>query len=65
MTAEQQRGQTAPQEAPVINDAEAHTSEDHRAASPERPGDDGATVSAPFQEAMSLPAPPLEPKGTL
>lgn len=63
MNVEQPRGQVSPQEAPAINEAEAHTSEDHRAVSPESRHDDRATVAAPFQEAMSLPAPPLEPKG--
>lgn len=59
MTADQQRGQVAPTEAPAIRDIEAHTSEDHRAASPETPYREGANVTAPFQEAASLPAPSL------
>ena len=60
MTADQQRGQVAPTEAPAIRDIEAHTSEDQRAASPEKPYREGAKVTAPFKEAASLPAPSLE-----
>lgn len=61
MAAEQQGGgQVAPTEAPAIRDIEAHTSEDHRAASPESRYREGASVTAPFQEAASLPAPSLE-----
>ena len=60
MTADQKRGQVAPTEAPAIRDIEAHTSEDHRAASPETPYRKGAKVTAPFQEAASLPAPSLK-----
>jgi hypothetical protein len=60
MTAEQQGGQVAPSETPAIREMEAHTSEDHRAASPETPYREGASVTAPFQEAASLPAPSLE-----
>jgi hypothetical protein len=60
MTAEQQRGQVATTEAPAIRDIEAHTSEDHRAARPETPNRKGAQVTAPFQEAASLPAPSLK-----
>ena len=56
---DQQRGQVAPTEAPAIRDVEAHTSEDHRAAGPETPYREGAKVTAPFQEAASLPAPSL------
>ena len=60
MTADQRGGQVAPTEAPVVRDGEAHTSEDHRAASPETPYRELAKVAAPFQEAASLPAPSLE-----
>jgi hypothetical protein len=60
MNTEQQRGQVAPTEAPVVRDIEGHTSEDHRAASPKTPYREGAKVTAPFQEAASLPAPSLE-----
>ena len=60
MTADQRGGQVAPTEAPAIRDLEAHTSEDHRAASPETPYRERAKVAAPFQEAASLPAPSLE-----
>jgi hypothetical protein len=60
MTADQPGGQVAPTEAPAIRgDIEAHTSEDHRAASPETPYRERAKVAAPFQEAASLPAPSL------
>jgi hypothetical protein len=59
MTTDQQR-QVAPTEAPVVRDIEAHTSEDHRAASPETPYTERAKVTAPFQEAASLPAPSLK-----
>jgi len=62
MTAEQQGRQVAPTEAPAIRDIEAHTSEDHRAASPETPSREGASVTAPFQEAASLRAPSLKQK---
>ena len=60
MTDEQQRGRVAPAEAPVVRETEAHTSEDHRAASPETPYREGAKVAAPFKEAASLPAPSLK-----
>jgi hypothetical protein len=62
MTAEQQGGQVATTEAPAVRDIEAHTSEDHRAASPKTPNREGAKVTAPFQEAASLPAPLLQQK---
>ena len=57
MTADQQK--VAPTEAPAVRDIEAHTSEEHRAARPETPNRKGAKVTAPFQEAKSLPAPSL------
>ena len=60
MTADHREGQVAPTEAPIIRDIEAHTSEDHRAASPEPLYSERAKVAAPFQEAASLPAPLLE-----
>jgi hypothetical protein len=60
MTADQQGTHVAPTEAPAIREIEAHTSEDHRAASPETPYRERAAVAAPFQEAASLPAPSLE-----
>ena len=59
MTAHQKRGQVAPTEAPAIRNIEAHTSENHPAASPKTPYRQGAKVTAPFQEAASLPAPSL------
>ncbi|MEV6215801.1 hypothetical protein [Nocardia sp. NPDC051833] len=61
MTAEPQTGQVAPAQAPAVRETTAHTSEDHRAASPEPPA--GASVAAPFHEAASLPAPSLEQEG--
>ena len=60
MTTDKQGGQVAPTEAPAIHDIEAHTSEDHRAASPETSYRERPKVVAPFQEAASLPAPSLE-----
>jgi hypothetical protein len=60
MTAEQQGRQVAPTEIPAIREVGAHTSEDHRAASPETPYSEGARVAEPFQEAASLPAPSIE-----
>jgi hypothetical protein len=59
MTSDQQRGQLAPTEAPATGETESHTTEDHRAASPEAPYSEGAKVTAPFQEAKSLPTPTL------
>jgi hypothetical protein len=59
MTTDQQRVQIAPTEDPAVRDIEAHTSEDHRAARPGKPHREGAKVTAPFQEAASLPAPSL------
>jgi hypothetical protein len=57
MTTDQQK--VAPTEAPAVRDIEAHTSEDHRATSPEKPYRESAKVTAPFHEAASLPAPSL------
>jgi hypothetical protein len=62
MTGEQQKGQVATTEAPATRDVEAHTSEDHRASHPETSYRKGADVTAPFREATSLRAPPLEQK---
>jgi hypothetical protein len=59
MTTDQQQVQIAPTEDPAVRDIQAHTSEDHRAASPKTPHREGAKVTAPFQEAKSLPAPSL------
>ena len=60
MATDQQRGQLAPTEAPATGETESHTTEDHRAASPETPYGEAAKVTAPFQEAKSLPTPSLE-----
>jgi hypothetical protein len=61
MTAEQQGGQVAPAEAPA-RDTGPHTREDHKAASSKRTYGKGTSVTAPFQEAASLPAPSLKPE---
>jgi hypothetical protein len=63
MTAEPQTGQLAAAQAPAVREVGAYTSEDHRAERPETPASAGASVAAPFHEAASLPAPPLEQKG--
>jgi hypothetical protein len=59
MTAEQQAGKVAPSQAPSVRGVGSHTSSDHRAASPQAPQSRGASVSAPFKEASSMPAPSL------
>lgn len=63
MTAEPQTGRVAPAQAPAVRELGAYTSEEHRAAAPEPPASTGASVAAPFHEAASLPAPPLEQEG--